>query len=105
MKAKEFIKTMREDLVTHANKEVLSEVVNVMEEVLEGYAGDIDPQKTAEECYKKMFEVAKRKAKGGSYGMGDAEVRKIVSEYLGITLGEKAPVPQITDTVNLEDFF
>lgn len=99
-----FIKMMREDVETHKDKGVLLSVVQCMEHVVNLHPGcNIDGQKTAEACYKKIYEYAKNH-KNGNYAVVIPEKSmEIVAEYLGLPLiAEPTPTAGL---VSLDDFF
>lgn len=112
-----FIRMMREDIETHKDKTALSSVGDVMEYVVKQNQGcDIDPSKNVEDCYKAIFEAAKKNAceLAGNRGCCSTPDMSIaaVSEYLGITIKEiiSAPVSAVSSgggtggTIALEDF-
>ena len=91
MNGKAFIRMMREDIETHKDKNVLSGVVDVMEYVVNMNPDcEIDASKNAEDCYKAIFEAAKKNASAdGEYCCSTPSMSiEAVGEYLGIKVAE-----------------
>lgn len=111
MRADEFIEMQRQDIETHKNKAVLSEIVGAMTAALKDIPdAEIDHTKSAEECYAKMEEHAKKNQKNGSYFFGMNETMEFIRKYLGVEGGEvkqpQAPTPsKKRDKLKLEAFF
>lgn len=113
MNGKAFIRMMREDIETHKNKAVLSSVVDAMEYVVNGNLDcEIDSSKNAEDCYKTLFEAAKKTTGQGSGNtwccISGMDAFKVIKSYLGLG-DEPAEFSIVTEvsmnsTVNLEDF-
>lgn len=115
MNGKAFIRMMREDIETHKDKNVLSGVVDVMEYVVNMNPDcEIDASKNAEDCYKAIFEVAKKNASAdGKYCCSTHDMTiETVGKYLGIKVigdGETAreavkSSPVGGGAIALEDF-
>lgn len=115
MNGKEFIEMQKQDAATHPNKEALLGVISAMEDVLRGNENtEIDDKKSAEECFKKMRDYAKKNQTNGMYYFSTEAAAKFISEYLGISRSNKAPEtaelkeevkPTIRKRRNLEEFF
>ena len=89
MKATDFIEMQKQDIETHKDKLLLREVVRAMEEVLKNCPNvDIDSKKTAEECYKQMYEYAKSNQKEKVYVFTPTGTLEFIRNYLGISEGE-----------------
>jgi hypothetical protein len=112
MKATEFIKMMKQDIETHSNKAIFSQVVEVMEYVLSDKPNaDIPHDRTPEGCYSTMKDHANKNKSGGFFGFGYKDSVNFVAEYLGVKQAgdnhqvvseiQKSMVPD----VNLDDFF
>ena len=92
----EFIKTSRDDLETHKDKETLGMVLQAVEMLVkENPLCEIDPTKTIEELWKKMKEHARKHASAGMYVYDPDSAAKFMREYLGIS---------VQKIVRLEDF-
>ena len=106
------LKTVGEDYAEHIkNKAVLSEIVGAMTAALKDIPNaEIDHKKSAEECYAKMEEHAKKNQKNGSYFFGMNETIGFIRKYLGVD-GEveahtaEPVVAKKRDKVKLEAFF
>lgn len=86
MKAKDFIEMQRQDIETHKDKLILSEVVKAMEEILRNNPErDVDAKKTAEECYKQMYEHAKKNQANNAYVFTTEGTLEFIRGYLGVT--------------------
>ena len=103
MKAKEFIEMQKQDIETHKDKIILSEVIKVMEEVLKNNPDlDVDAKKTAEECYKQMYEHAKKNQTNNAYVFTPTGTIEFIRGYLGVT----EPIGgEVKKRRSLEDFF
>ena len=100
MKAVEFIEMQKQDIETHKDKDILSEVVAAMEEVLKSTPNaDIDSKKTAEECYKQMYEHAKKSQSENAYIFTPKGTLDFIRNYLGVAEEESKKRRR------LEDFF
>lgn len=101
-----FIRMMREDIETHQNKAVLSNVVDVMSHVVDLHPGcEIDGQKNAEDCYKAIYEYATKHTQdcGKCAVVTPDKSIEIVTEYLGLgTPSESAP--KTNGHISLTDF-
>ncbi len=115
MNGKAFIRMMREDIETHKDKNVLSGVVDVMEYVVNMHPDcEIDASKNVEDCYKAIFEAAKKNASAdGKYCCSTPSMSiEAVGKYLGIKVtgdGETANAvvkssPVGGGAIALEDF-
>lgn len=92
MNAKEFIDMQRQDIETAkpAKKRILSEVIAMMEAVLQYHPeAEINPKKTAAECYKQMYSLANRNKKDGYYVFTPMGTAKFICGYLGV---EEIPI-------------
>ena len=99
-----FIKMMREDVETHKDKNVLLSVVACMEQVVGLHPNcDIDSAKTADECYKKIYDYAQKHFNGSCAVVTPDKSIEIVTEYLG--LKDAPAAPKGAARVKLEDFF
>ena len=110
MNAKQFIEMQKQDIQTHKNKVILNAVVTAMEEVLKKAPDvDIDHQKTAEDCYAKMYEYAKKNKSENMYVFTPEGTSNFIAEYLGVKNISAAktdePVKEEKKRRNLEDFF
>lgn len=104
MTGQAFIRLMREDIETHKDKEVLKNVVDCMEHVAGLHPNcEIDSTKTADECYKKIYEYAKGHKSGECAVVTPDKSIEIVTEYLG--LKDAPAAPKVAARVALEDFF
>lgn len=106
-----FIRMMREDVETHKDKTTLSAVVDVMEYVVEQNPDcDIEPSKNVEDCYKAIFEEAKKNACeiGGQRGYCATPDMSIaaVSAYLGVGINVTPSIKAASGggAIALEDF-
>lgn len=106
-----FIRMMREDIETHKDKTTLSAVVDVMEYVVgQNPDCDIEPSKNVEDCYKAIFEAAKKNASelAGQRGCCATPSMSIsaVSAYLGVDANASAPIKATSGggAIALEDF-
>ncbi len=111
MKGQAFISMMREDIQTHKDKTTLSAVVDVMEYVVaQNPDCEIEPNKNVEDCYKAIFEAAKKNEceMGGQRGCCTTPSMSIsaVSAYLGVGASAVAPIKATAGggTIDLEDF-
>lgn len=87
MTGKEFIEMQKQDIETKkpADKRILSEVIAAMEEILLHHPdAEIDPKKTAEECYKQMYDYGKKHKTDGYYVFTPMGTMKFICEYLGV---------------------
>ena len=110
MKAVEFIEMQKQDIETHKDKVILSEVVAAMAEVLKKHPDlEIDHTKTAEDCYNQMYEYAKKNKSNNAYVFTPIGTLQFIHKYLGLP---EAYEPQASVPVNtekkrrsLEEFF
>ncbi len=110
MKATEFIEMQKQDIETHKDKIILGEVVMAMAEVLKSTPDtEIDHTKTAEDCYKQMYEYAKKNVKNSAYVFTPTGTFQFIRNYLGLP---ETSVTAVSTSVlpgkkrhNLEDFF
>lgn len=122
MNAKEFIDMQKQDIETAkpAEKRILSEVIAAMEAVLQYHPEEeLDPKKTAAECYKQMYSLANKDKKDGYYVFMPTGTMKFISGYLGVaeipifdappaatsTAQPEKPVKEVKKRRSLEDFF
>ncbi|MBQ9729139.1 MAG: hypothetical protein IJV85_06070 [Clostridia bacterium] len=110
MKAVEFIEMQKQDIETHNDKVILSEVVAAMAEMLESTPdAEIDHTKTAEDCYKQMYEHAKKNKSNNAYVFTPTGTLQFIRKYLGLpeTYEPQASAPVKTEKKrrSLEDFF
>lgn len=109
MKASEFIEMQKQDLETHKDKPILSEVVAAMAEVLKSAPdAEIDHTKTAEDCYNQMYEFAKSNRQNNVYVFTPEGTFEFIKKYLGVTEIDTPvvePVKAPRTRRNLEDFF
>ena len=122
MNAKEFIDMQKQDIETAkpAEKRILSEVIAAMEAVLQYHPEEeLDPKKTAAECYKQMYSLANKDKKDGYYVFTPTGTMKFICGYLGVaeipiypaapatTGSEKSekPAKEAKKRRSLEDFF
>ena len=110
MKAVDFIEMQKQDIETHKDKIILSEVVAAMAEVLKSTPdAEIDHTKTAEDCYKQMYEYAKKNKSNNAYVFTPAGTLQFIRKYLGLpeTYEPQASTPMKTEKKrrSLEDFF
>lgn len=85
MKAVEFIEMQKQDIETHKDKVILSEVVAAMAEVLKNTPdAEIDHTKTAEDCYKQMYEHANKNKKSNAYVFTPTGTLEFIRKYLGL---------------------
>lgn len=109
MKAFEFIEIQKQDIETHKDKPILSQVVAVMEEVLKSTPNaEIEHTKTAEDCYNQMYEFAKSNKQNNVYVFTPDGTIEFVREYLGVPDLDEMVVEPVKGTRkrrNLEDFF
>lgn len=110
MKAVEFIEMQKQDIETHKDKVILSEVVAAMAEVLKSTPdAEIDHTKTAEDCYKQMYSYAQKNKINNAYVFTPKGTLQFIRQYLG--LPEMSELQIITPTKHepkrrsLEDFF
>jgi hypothetical protein len=110
MRAVDFLENQKQDIETHQYKIILSEVISVMSEVLKNTPDvEMEPTKTAEDCYKQMYEYAKKNKSDNAYVFTPTGTFRFVREYLG--LPEPCESQDVVSTVtdkkrrNLEDFF
>ncbi len=110
MKAVDFIEMQKQDIETHKDKVILSEVVAAMAEVLKSTPdAEIDHTKTAEDCYKQMYEHAKKNKNNNAYVFTPTGTLQFIRKYLGLpeTSEPQASAPVKTEKKrrSLEDFF
>lgn len=110
MKAVEFIEMQKQDIETHKDKVILSEVVAAMAEVLKSTPdAEIDHTKTAEDCYKQMYEYANKNMSDNAYVFTPTGTLQFIRKYLGLpeTYEPQAssPVKAEKKRRSLEDFF
>ena len=110
MRAVEFIEMQRQDVETHKDKVILSEVVAAMAEVLKGTPNaEIDHTKTAEDCYNQMYEYAKKHKNNNAYVFTPSGTLLFIRKYLGVDGSIATPVitPVRVEKArrSLEDFF
>lgn len=110
MKAVDFIEMQKQDIETHKDKVILSEVVAAMAEVLKSTPGaEIDHTKTAEDCYKQMYEHAKKNKSNNAYVFTPTGTLQFIRKYLGLpeTYEPQTSTPVKTEKKrrSLEDFF
>ena len=110
MKAVEFIEMQKQDIETHKDKVILSEVVAAIAEVLKSTpAAEIDHTKTAEDCYKQMYEYAKKNKSDNAYVFTPTGTLQFIRKYLGLpeTYEPQASAAVKTEKKrrSLEDFF
>ena len=96
MKKNEYLQMMRQDLETHSNKELLSDVLEWIEFSLQFFpdSTEIDSKKTVEGAYKKIELFARGNRK---QVITPAAATKIIIDYLEV----KQPA---TQQINLGDF-
>lgn len=112
MKAVEFIEMQKQDIETHKDKVILFEVVAAMEEALKSTPdAEIEHTKTAEDCYKQMYEYAKKNKSNNAYVFTSTGTLQFIRKYLGLPETYE-PEPQASAPVktekkrrSLEDFF
>ncbi len=120
MNGGEFIKMMREDIETHSNKGLLSDVIDAMEEVIRSSGEcEINAEKTAEGCYEALYAAAReihKKNNSNYVCITHSMTLEVVAKYLElssaaqseVTCGSEPPVPSVekkSDRIALEDFF
>lgn len=110
MKAVDFIEMQKQDIETHKDKVILSEVVAAMAEVLKSTPdAEIEQTKTAEDCYKQMYEYAKKNKSNNAYVFTPTGTLQFIRKYLGLpeTYETQASTPVKTEKKrrSLEDFF
>ena len=116
MKAVEFIEMQKQDVETHKDKVVLSEVVAAMAAVLKGCPDvEIDHTKTAEDCFNQMYEYAKKHKDNNAYVFTPTGTLEFIRKYLGVpkvnvAQGQtEATIKELTKAEkkrrSLEDFF
>ena len=108
MKAVDFIEMQKQDIETHKDKNILSEVVAAMAEVLKSTPdAEIDHAKTAEDCYKQMYEYAKKNKSNNAYVFTPTGTLQFIRKYLGLpeTYEPQAPVKMEKKRRSLEEFF
>lgn len=108
MNGNAFLRMMREDLETEKNKVQYSEVLAVMEFVIEQNPDcEIDPGKTLDGCLSALIEAVKKNMiSGKNVGMvGHEQSIAVVSEYLGLVSKGAGATPKTAGRINLEDFF
>ena len=111
MKASEFVKMMQEDIQSASDKEILSEVLDVIKAVLAPLPDrEIDGSKTVKGGLDFMYDYAKKHRTGNSYYMGPNKSMEVVGQYLGVyedadKVTSAQPVEPVKKKVNLEDFF
>jgi hypothetical protein len=83
----EFIKMMKQDIETHKDKAILSNVVDIMEEIVKQnplvYINS--DGKTPENCYMLMREHAKKNAVDNSFCFTPKMSIEFIGNYLGLT--------------------
>ena len=110
MRATDFIEMQKQDIETHEEKIILGEVVAAMEEVVKSAPNtEIDHTKTAEDCYKQMYEYAKKNKSNNTYVFTPTGTLQFIRKYLGLpeTYESQASTPVKTEKKrrSLEDFF
>lgn len=104
MNGQAFIEMMKQDIATSESKDVLSEVVAAMEHVVGLHPNcEIDSTKTADGCYKQIYDYASKNKKGNVCVVGHEKTIEIVTEYLGLTPVADEPKKPI-GRISLEDF-
>ena len=104
MTGQAFIEMMKQDIATSENKDLLSEVVAAMGHVVSLHPNcEIDSAKTADGCYKQIYDYASKNKKGNVCVVGHEKTIEIVAEYLGLTPVACEPKKQV-GRVSLEDF-
>lgn len=116
MNGNAFIRMMYEDVETHPKKAVLKSVVGVMDYVVGLHPDcEIPSDKNAEDCYRAIFEAAKRNSvdgQGNTWCVSTPDLTiETVSKYLGLSeTSEKNQKPVNVSastgggTISLEDF-
>lgn len=110
MKAVDFIEMQKQDIETHKDKAILSEVVAAMAEVLKSTPdAEIEHTKTAEDCYKQMYEYAKKNKSDNAHVFTPTGTLQFIRKYLGLP---ETYEPQVSVHVqtekkrrSLEEFF
>lgn len=110
MKAVDFIEMQKQDIETHKDKTILSEVVAAMAEAIKTAPdAEIDHTKTAEDCYKQMYEYAKKNKSNNAYVFTPMGTLQFIRNYLGLPeISEpqtSAPVKNEKKRRSLEEFF
>lgn len=107
MRANDFLEMQRQDIETHKDKVILSEVVAAMAEVLKYEPNvEIDHKKTAEECYKQMYEFARKNATASAYVFTTSGTFEFIRKYLGLPEQTSANTVQVEKKRrDLEEFF
>lgn len=110
MKAVEFIEMQKQDIETHKDKVILSAVVAVMAEILKSIPdAEIEHAKTAEDCYKQMYEYAKKNNRNNAYVFTPTDAELFIRKYLGLPETSQsqvsAPVKTEKKRRSLEEFF
>ena len=95
----EFLRMMRQDLVTSEDK-MLKAMLECFEEVLStvGSNFEIDSTKTVQACYKSMYDYASKHREGVGYVFTPSEVKKFIMDYLGVKEDSSSNI------IKLEDF-
>lgn len=85
MRAVDFIEMQKQDIETHKEKIILGEVVAAITEVVKSAPNaEIDHTKTAEDCYKQMYEYAKKHKSNNAYVFTTTGTLEFVRKYLGL---------------------
>ena len=110
MRAVDFIEMQKQDIETHKDKVILSEVVAAMAEVAKSAPNaEIDHTKTAEDCYKQMYEYAKKHKSNNAYVFTPTGTLQFIRKYLGLPETSEPQASASVETENkrrrLEDFF
>lgn len=110
MRAVDFIEMQKQDIETHKDKVILSEVVAAMAEVLKSTPNvEIDHTKTAEDCYKQMYEYAKKNKSNNAYVFTPTGTLLFIRKYLGLPETYETQTSATVKTEkkrrNLEEFF
>lgn len=110
MKAIDFIEMQKQDIETHKDKVILLEVVAAMAEALKNTPdAEIDHTKTAEDCYKQMYEYAKKNKSNNAYVFTPTGTLQFIRKYLGLPETYETQTSATVKTEkkrrNLEEFF
>jgi hypothetical protein len=106
MKGQEFIRMMRQDIETHEDKEMLSQVVDAMEAVVQSkpFAEYPATGKTAEDCFKKMEDNARKNQSNQKYCFTPSATLDFIAKYLlGETASVAAPAAGSGGIIDLDD--
>lgn len=108
MKMSDWVKSAKDDIVTldAAKKRDLAAVIEVIEDVAKGLPAsvEIDSQKTVQAAFDAMYRHASKHKAGSSYYMGPSETKRILSEYLGLSVPLPSEQPANALDFNLEDY-